>query len=953
MKNNQTLILIDGSSYLYRAFHSMSIINSKGIPAGAVYGLTHRLKSLLHKHQPTYMAVAFNAPGKTFRELLYPDYKANRPPLPKELVTQIPLAYEMVQALGFPLLIENGVEADDVIGTLAKQAEEARMQTLIFTSNKNLAQLVSPSITLFDTHKNAHLDMQGIQKKFGIPPKFIIDYLSLVGDSVGNVPGVNKVGPKTAVKWLNTYGGLEAVIENAEQLKGKVGENFRQALPHLPLTRRLLTIKCNVPLSYAPLQLKIRPADIDKLHQLYTELDFKNWLDELPPCHKTPRSAPPRPLRSGEYCEEPAITEISPSHNTYRRLSKETTVSPARKTAFEQAPYGKEPFQEAVHSGRNMPFELASSPFDEAVLSFEAPSSTFDRLEPAQYLIPGKISKPTQIPSDHPREILSKIINHHGAALCNDADYLENLLRENCDNQYKREIFMLINALHEKVVTDLLNAPPDMNQATLLYQLTQRLYNNLGLDKILAQWVVQTWAMALTQTPQNLPQDEIAPKSEEKTLEHTKEFVHAYEVMENTKQCVFITGKAGTGKSTLLQYFKNHTQKKIAVLAPTGVAALNVGGATLHSFFQLPPRPIHPNEITALRSQKRRQLYQSIDTIVIDEVSMVRADMIDVIDHFLRLNGKHAFKPFGGAQMIFIGDLFQLPPIVSGEEKELFTTNYQSPFFFSAKAFEDVDLAYVELTTVYRQKEQHFISLLNSIRNNQVDYSEIQRINQCYQPQFVSDVNDYYITLTTTNSLASQINTAHLKKLSTREHQFRGEIKGKFDKGTHPTDLLLCLKEGAQVMFVKNDIEGRWVNGTLGRIKTIIGDEILVETPDNQIHRVKQVKWEILGYQFDDKMQRVTTDVIGSFTQYPLRLAWAITIHKSQGKQFDKVMIDLGRGTFAHGQLYVALSRCKTMDGLILKTKIRPKDVIVDERVITFSSLLSQRYIIEEESPPF
>lgn len=959
IKNNQTLILIDGASYLYRAFHTMPILNSKGIPTGAVYGITHRLKSILHKHQPNYMAVVFNAPGKTFRELLYPDYKANRPTMPTELVAQIPLAHQMVQALGFPLLIENGVEADDVIGTLAKQAEAANINTLIFTGNKNLAQLVSPSITLIDSTKNTRLDVQGVQKKFGIPPKLIIDYLSLVGDNVGNVPGVNKVGPKTAVKWLNTYGSLEAVIENADQMKSKIGDNLRQALPHLPLTRRLLTIKCNMPLPYTPSQLKLRPAQLEKLHQLYTELDFKNWLDELPPSHKTRQSdTTPRPLRFGEHSEEQAMTEISSGYGTYHTLSKEKNpkkaISPDGNTVFESA---ASPFNEAV------------APFDETERSFVAATPAFERLELPQCLMPGEIPKLTQTLPEHPREMLNQIINHHSTALCDDVNHLETLLHDKCGNQYQREIFMLINALRENVVTDLLNAPPNINQATLLYQLTQRLYNNLGLDKTLAQWVVQTWAIALNQTPQNGSQDEIKndslstdnplfsePKKSgpENTLERTEEFIHAYELMENTKQCVFITGKAGTGKSTLLQYFKNNTQKKIAVLAPTGVAALNVGGATLHSFFKLPPRRIHPNEIKASRSKKRRKLYQSIDTIVIDEVSMVRADMIDVIDRFMRLNGKHTFKPFGGTQMIFIGDLFQLPPIVSDQEEELFTSHYQSPFFFSAKVFEDIDLAYVELMKVYRQKEQKFINLLNSIRNNQVDYSEIQRINQLHQPQFVSDINDYYITLTTTNSLASQINTAHLKKLPTQQYQFNGEINGKFDKGTLPTELVLCLKEGAQVMFTKNDAEGRWVNGTLGRIKTIRGDEILVETPEHKIYQVKQVKWEILGYQFDDKTQRVKTDVIGSFTQYPLRLAWAITIHKSQGKQFDKVIIDLGYGTFAHGQLYVALSRCKTLEGLILKTQVRPKDVIVDKRVIAFSSSLSPRQLIEDDDiPPF
>ncbi|MCK5525435.1 MAG: AAA family ATPase [Thiomargarita sp.] len=422
-------------------------------------------------------------------------------------------------------------------------------------------------------------------------------------------------------------------------------------------------------------------------------------------------------------------------------------------------------------------------------------------------------------------------------------------------------------------------------------------------------------------------------------IELTDEFAKAFHLMENTHQCVFVTGKAGTGKSTLLHYFKKNTNKKIVVLAPTGVAALNVGGATLHSFFRLPPRPIHPDEIKTLRSKTRRKLYQKIETIVIDEVSMVRADMMDVIDQFMRLNGKTRKKPFGGVQMIFIGDLFQLPPVVSrDEEAKLFSTTYQSPFFFSAKIFDELGMEVVELTKVYRQKQEAFINLLNAIRNRQIGSSEIQEINQRYQPQFESNVDDYYITLTTTNKIASQINVALMAKLSSRLHHFEGEMKGKFNKESFPTDLALSLKEGAQVMFVKNDGEGRWVNGTLGRVKKIRRDEIQVEIADKKIYVVEQVKWEILAYQFNDKTQVVTTEVIGSFIQYPLKLAWGITIHKSQGKQFDKVIINLGWGAFAHGQLYVALSRCKTLEGLILTTQVRPKDVIVDDRVIAFFS---------------
>ncbi|MDM8557440.1 PIF1 family ATP-dependent DNA helicase [Candidatus Parabeggiatoa sp. HSG14] len=539
-----------------------------------------------------------------------------------------------------------------------------------------------------------------------------------------------------------------------------------------------------------------------------------------------------------------------------------------------------------------------------------------------------------------PRQKLCEIIADHGLSLCDDIQRFETLLCERCDNQYKREVFMLINALKEDIAIGLLNPPQEFTNDEWLRHLTQSLYDNLGFDKTLAKWVVQSWKMALNQnTSHKETAKMIVTEASSEALELTEEFSNAYDLMDKTDKCVFITGKAGTGKSTLLDYFKKHTKKKLAVLAPTGVAALNVGGATLHSFFRLPPRPIHPDEVKVLRSKTKRKLYQSLDIIVIDEVSMVRADMMDIIDRFMRLNGNNCNKPFGGVQMIFIGDLFQLPPVVSSdEEARLFSTSYKSPFFFSAKVFDEVEMAFVELTKVYRQKEQEFLYLLNTIRNNQAAYNDIQRINQRYQPQFMPETGDYYITLTTTNKLASQINATYLERLSMQQHEFEGETKGKFDKSMLPTDALLAIKEGAQVMFVKNDADGCWVNGTLGEIKKIKKNLIQVETPDKKIHTVKKTKWEILAYQFDEKTQTVSTEVTGSFTQYPLRLAWAITIHKSQGKQFDKVIVDLGRGTFAHGQLYVALSRCKTLEGLILKSQVRPRDVIVDNRVIEFSS---------------
>ncbi|ALG68507.1 ATP-dependent DNA helicase [Beggiatoa leptomitoformis] len=419
------------------------------------------------------------------------------------------------------------------------------------------------------------------------------------------------------------------------------------------------------------------------------------------------------------------------------------------------------------------------------------------------------------------------------------------------------------------------------------------------------------------------------------SLEITPEFQHALHLLENTSLSVFLTGKAGTGKSTLLTHFRAHTRKKIVVLAPTGVAALNVDGSTLHSFFRLPSRPIHPSEVKPV-SGKRRALYQSIDTLVIDEISMVRADLLDVIDQFMRLNGRDSLQPFGGVQMVFIGDLFQLPPVVAAQEEELFNTVYNSPFFFSANVMDILDITLIALEKIYRQQEQNFTQLLNAIRHNQITSTELMLLNTRHQPLFEVPDDAYYITLCTTNKLAMDINLVQLEKLTTPAYVFLGKLTGEFEAHNTPADIELTLKVGAQVMFVKNDVDQRWVNGTLGRVKQVNAHLVQVETTDGEIYQVEPVKWEILKYEYDASTARLTTAVIGSFTQYPLRLAWAMTIHKSQGKTFDNAVIELGRGAFAHGQLYVALSRCRTLDGLVLRKPVRASDVIVDKRVIHF-----------------
>lgn len=422
---------------------------------------------------------------------------------------------------------------------------------------------------------------------------------------------------------------------------------------------------------------------------------------------------------------------------------------------------------------------------------------------------------------------------------------------------------------------------------------------------------------------------------QETGLELNPEFQQAFNLIEHTHDCLFLTGKAGTGKSTLLNYFRQRTQKKVVVLAPTGVAALNVNGETIHSFFRLPARPLLPEEVKPV-GKKRQRIYRKIDTIIIDEVSMVRVDLLDVIDQFLRLNGRNANAPFGGVQLIFIGDLFQLPPVIaSQEEQRLFETIYDSPFFLSAQVFQELPIQLIELRRIYRQQERHFIDLLNAIRNNQLTSAQLHALNQRYLPDFpVTDDEALFITLTTTNRRADEINNARLAQLNTNEKYYECEASGLFEKNNAPAEWKLCLKVGAQVMFVRNDTENnRWVNGTLGRVTRLKTEMVEVESASGKRYEVTPVKWEILKYQFDEEKNKINTDVVGSFIQYPLRLAWAITIHKSQGKTFDRVVIDLGRGAFAHGQLYVALSRCRTLEGLVLKSLIKMHDVIVDKRL--------------------
>lgn len=428
-------------------------------------------------------------------------------------------------------------------------------------------------------------------------------------------------------------------------------------------------------------------------------------------------------------------------------------------------------------------------------------------------------------------------------------------------------------------------------------------------------------------------------------------FRHALHFMEDTDKNVFITGRAGTGKSTLLQYFRDHTKKNIAVLAPTGVAAVNIKGQTIHSFFGFRP------DITPERAKKIRlrngDIYRNLDAIVIDEISMVRADLLDSVNIFLRRFGKKGRKPFGGIQVIFIGDLYQLPPVVTSKEKALFSDHYGSPYFFDSNVFREslcpedsliqsqYAMVFIELEKVYRQKDENFLNLLNAIRNNSASEEDLDTINRRFFPHFKEKSEDFYICLTTTNMLAGNINAERLASIKCSPSTYEGIIKGNFDMKALPTALDLDIKKGAQVMLLNNDSMGRWINGSIGKVvdievQTENPDVIWVELTDGEVVDVCPYKWNMFEFTYDRKSRSVIAESVGSFTQYPLKLAWAVTIHKSQGMTFEKVIIDIGFGTFSHGQLYVALSRCTTLNGIVLRKPVQKRHILMDWRVVKF-----------------
>lgn len=421
-------------------------------------------------------------------------------------------------------------------------------------------------------------------------------------------------------------------------------------------------------------------------------------------------------------------------------------------------------------------------------------------------------------------------------------------------------------------------------------------------------------------------------------LSLSSEFLAILDQLENSSESIFITGRAGTGKSTLLQLFRNTTKKRTAVVAPTGIAALNVKGQTIHSFFGFPPKMLNPADIG---KRKNWRMYQRLDVLIIDEISMVRADMMDNIDLFLRRN-RGINEPFGGVQLLLFGDLFQLPPVVASEfEKHIFKSRYESQYFFSSKIINgpDYHLGMIELQEVYRQSDRGFINLLDNIRMRAIDYDDMETLNDRHQP--IPEDLDYFITLCSRNGTANEINTSELAKLDSANHVFSARISGDFSTKQVPTDLHLTLKIGAQIMFVKNDPKKKFVNGTIGKVESINGETIIVSVK-NDLEEIKrfeleQMEWEIIRYtQPEEGNNEIKTKIMGTFMQYPVKLAWAITIHKSQGKTFDTVIIDMGNGAFEYGQTYVALSRCRTLQGIYLKRAIKPTDIMVDNKVAEY-----------------
>ncbi|MEH6744622.1 ATP-dependent DNA helicase [Hyphomonas sp.] len=397
---------------------------------------------------------------------------------------------------------------------------------------------------------------------------------------------------------------------------------------------------------------------------------------------------------------------------------------------------------------------------------------------------------------------------------------------------------------------------------------------------------------------------------------------------------LFLTGRAGTGKTTMLRKFLAGAGEKAIVLAPTGVAAMNAGGQTIHSFFKFPPRLIEPTDIKRLRSTR---LVKAIDTMIIDEISMVRSDMLDAIDKSLKLN-RASKRPFGGVRMILSGDLHQLPPVVSGQEAPILRERFGGSYFFNAPAFKDAEFSLLALKHVFRQAEPRFLALLGALRTGRVTPNDEAVLRGLVSTRSAVEASETHVVLTPNNANAYRINQARLEGLNTRSQKFEADVQGQFDEKAYPTEADLELKEGARVMLIKNDPEGRWVNGTLATVAGFSGTRVMVEIEDH-VYEIEPTAWEKYRYELDPETKKVKREVVGTFKQMPLRLAYAVTIHKAQGLTLDKVFIDFDSGMFAHGQAYVAFSRARSLEGLSISRELRPRDLVLDREAFAFGKL--------------
>ena len=440
-----------------------------------------------------------------------------------------------------------------------------------------------------------------------------------------------------------------------------------------------------------------------------------------------------------------------------------------------------------------------------------------------------------------------------------------------------------------------------------------------------------------------------------------REFQDALNLVKYTRQSLFLTGKAGTGKSTFLRYVCDNVRKKHVVLAPTGIAAINAGGSTLHSFFKLPFHPLLPDDPNLSLQKGRiheffkytkphRKLLEELELVIIDEISMVRADIIDAVDRILRVYSHNLREPFGGKQLLLVGDVFQLEPVVKADERDILNRFYPTPYFFSARVFGQIELVSIELQKVYRQSDPKFIGVLDHIRNNTAGSADLQLLNTRYTTATEpADADDLYITLATRRDNVDYTNERRLKELPGQPESFLGEVHGDFPESSLPTSQELVLKPGAQVIFIKNDYERRWVNGTIGVVSgfDLDGETLYITTDDGRTCDVRRETWRNIRYTYNEEKKQIEEEELGTFTQFPVRLAWAITVHKSQGLTFSRVVIDFTGGVFAGGQTYVALSRCTSLEGIRLRKPVSRADVFVRPEIVQFAERFNNLQAID------